>query len=476
MLASLLTHVETSEGDHGLIRALQGAHANRPMGTAQDAAAAARRRWLQRAQCTSLDLSTLACVNDMFVDGLDIVAAGGATPEPRIVARHLRVDGAFVTTSRGVPGDPPAGHTSLTVVGGNVDLSNATINRLAMSSEIVPQGADGGAVRFERAEVRTLELTLVGARREPPVKIDLEGSEVGAWRVRSDDAGGSDGNSADLFDRLLRGEKPVRIATWTAIEAYLRQRGDDDAADELYRRMRQRQHLERAGSTAGVGAVGATVVGVVKVLAIVVAIVLALFLLAQAVLWASSYGPHGPLAIALLLGLLLLLSRSVRDRAQRWFIGYGTRIGPVVASWLALVALSLPVYLDAENFELSNSARAAGKGDGATDRYPLMRQARADWTIGHALGLVLRYHVPIAPMTVLDDWDAKDDRSGGVHEVGFCYDFDTARLPTLACASRFVWRGVSAHAYAGAMQALAWILWPVFLTFMAVKLWRRGKT
>lgn len=462
MLASLRTHTEASEGNLGILQQLRASH------DPSD--------WVQRTSCAGLTLGALVCDSDVFLDGarIDVLSMVDA---PAVDAHHLRVQGDFVCADH--DGGDGSG-SSLLVENGDLNLGDADLNRCVLADTCLPRCS--GKVQLARAKIRTFVFTWRGGVAAPypqegsEVIFDLDGTEIGEWKLC--DGRRADGverietdNSAALFERLIDRTGKTPVSVWTSMERYLRNRGSDGDANILYRQMKRGQARRReAVSTDDIWH------------PILTGVLLAALMLSglAAAVYASSSGPIVWTLLVLLAALLWWLPWT-RDRLARHAIGYGTTVAPVICAWFVLLLVSLPVYLAPANFELSNAARASRKIDPAIRESLSSKDARAlfepraaaeTWSVGHAIGVAVRYHVPIIGVAPLDDWEPADTRQGRDFQLSYCPLPELASLPTIRCSSAWTIPGLSAQAYTAFMQTLSWIAWPVFLTFMALNLWR----
>ncbi|MGC3986893.1 MAG: hypothetical protein QM777_20325 [Pseudorhodoferax sp.] len=452
MLASLLSHREADEGNKDRMKALAAAHDDRD--------------WLQRTWCRHLSLAALKCEGDVQLDGVHIVSA--QEDEDALDARHLRV--------RGELGWADDAHSALKVERGRLRLEDTELNRFKLSSRCLPAPL-AEPVKLYRAKIRTLQLQWYPGgpadKWQDTGRLDLRGAEVAEWELRC----GASVNQAGDFARLIGRKAPRPV--WIALEHYLRRGGHDREADDLYVSMRRHVGTEGASTEQILFQLGTG-------LAFALAALLVLWLSSWLSVWMSGAGlaaAVGLLAAAVVAAAfwpqsLPWVMDRIHDRATR----FGTTARPILWAWGSLLILSMPVYLAQDNFELSNTARgarkvqataqdAAASGQGAP--YMDLVERAGSWSLGHAFGIGLRYHVPVIGLRTVEDWDPRTDPQAGRFELHACFGFAADKLPALHCTRQWSIPGISAHAYAMYVQAVNWVLWPLLLTFIALNLWRR---
>lgn len=430
---------------------------------ADDAPSGARRlaRWRRSTMVRRLDLSMIECENDLLLSGLCIVSG----VDGLVRGRHAKVTGRTVLASTG-----PAAW--LDVGPGCIDLADARLSRLALTDDVFRKA--GARLDLDRSTLHTFDFTFSrhgpwgASERRPDGQpcIIMHNADIQGWSVQ-EERQPSRGYEVACFNRFLCASGPQQEAVWARVESFLRSQGLDDEANSIYRTMKLKLLTKHQFWPAGL--MDADVVsGVILALALQ-----SIFFLGVLAAWAGLLG-WVVLAAAVMLGGARL---RAHDLLQRRITGYGTKVMPIAWAWLLMLAMSMPIYLVADNFELSNSARAAGKT--ATDlglRHQEFKRASDEWSLGHAGAMALRYHVPIISLGVEDDWEPRDVEDDGRFVLRLLLPSLSGGLtqPRLAWSTLEV-EGVSPQAHAAYMQVLNWIAWPVFLTYMALKLWRDRK-
>ncbi|CAB3754143.1 pentapeptide repeat-containing protein [Paraburkholderia solisilvae] len=296
-------------------------------------------------------------------------------------------------------------------------------------------------VTLVRATLGTLEIPEVGEPPRYPESIDLEDAEIGIWRIGQPDL--SDANPRRtrlerLIDRMVYDSPERQVArryirllandtfhrsTYKAVEASLRNSGDDIPADIVYREMHRRAHRE-SGSWS------------------------LLF-----VLW----------------GLLLR---------------FGTNAGPLLFVILGLAIVSLPIYRNPTNFEASLPFLAAHRESfiGPKDTPP-SHGAPPDvkgWGWDDAAILAVHHHIPVVPLIVRNEWDAKTDPGIAYGGNQKCEESDPHARFFTTCVHRagapgapqFKIMPMGPEDYVAMMEILNWILWPILLTYWIHKAMR----
>lgn len=453
MFGSLHSHNELVDGEDGKWRQ-----------SAASAEQAAHRHF--RALCSGFSARMVRAENDVVLDGLVVEALDETSPASK--GERAQLDLSHIS----VRGDTKLLHLdtdvrSATDVEGMVDASFATFNHLVFSLDRYLRAVEGH-LRLNHCRIETLEVPEVEKERDEagPARwrVHLEEARIQTWKVGAAREGQTDSRpDLELLSRLL--EHAPR-GMWQSVENYLRVRGYDDEADRLYRcyRLGEASRLQsgedRRQRRMSEGHIESYWLRTcfVCVPALVIWTVIGMAERAHAMDWPA--GARALLAAAVV-GLLWGVGMpGNRDRLYRYVLGYGTRVGSVVLLWLGFVVAALPVYWSPQNIEPSNAGLAG------SFRMADAPDPNSFWSVGHVTALLLRHHVPVVTIEVMDDWQLKDD-AGTV----FCgpWQAPAGCAPILQDPAHWL----SPEAMGTAMQVVNWVLWPVFLTFAALSLWRR---
>ena len=282
--------------------------------------------------------------------------------------------------TRRLAGDPRA--RTWAVVPGVADLTGASAEELEISSHSFADvkafkqartagwdAADRTELRLRRGNFRRL---VVGAGSESgpvaragskrarfPVPIDLLDTRIGSWSI-----GGEHEPAADEYLDVLDNDPVFRRATYRAVESYLRDRGDEDAADRVHvMAMRQagreaRRNLHRS----------------------------------------NRRGRHPRAALS-----------WCWNQLQRGVFGYGTSWFRPLVLIAALYVPSVAIFRDCRNVEPSIQARGA-----SDDEFkPVVGEVNAckpeyGWGTRTGALLALRYHLPVIGFEAPSKWQASD--------------------------------------------------------------------
>ena len=382
---------------------------------------------LLRATCSRLNLRMLRCGNDIDLTGLTVVA-GRAELESgsgvgSVSAPYLKVKGDLKMHHAA------SGHEAYADIPGCIDLSDADAKRLTLSAHSfphanAPEHADEecriAGVLLVRARIGVLELPhLPEDERQYPKPIDFEDVAVGVWQIGSGSRDSeSDEQRAQRFNRLLQ-NAAFRRATYKSVEANLRDRGDEGTADRVYRAMRDYES-----------------------------------------------GTGGPF-------------RKFIYRGWRTLLGYGTNAWPLVIVIIGLAAVSLPVYRNPTNFETSLSLLAAQPQSFRDDDLPPLHNASPPldkWGWADATVMLIHFHIPVVPLSVRTDWDAKDDKGVAYGGTLKCANRSESTVVVLCPGPRrpfFEIRFMAPEDYTTLMEVLNWLLWPLLLSFLIRRVLRQ---
>ncbi len=405
-----------------------------------------------RTTCSRLVLRMLRCSNDADLTGLTIVAPR-SDDEIRqgigcLSAPYLEVKGDLHLYET-FPQDAPSSFAPA-LIPGCLDLSDARIRRVVLSAYGFPMARVGGHSRLRcetegvlltRAELDVLEIPdLLGDPGRYPKPIDLEDIKVRVWRIgqRVEDA--SHTEVARRYCELLRNAPAFRRSTYKAVEATLRNGGDDGAADLVYRAMMDRAHDVRQREPS---------------------VVLAMW--RRTKLWQKTAR------------LVTRPPQWLRMTVWRSLLAYGTNASPLIVCILTLIACSIPVYRNPANFETSLAYLAAHPGwfpatvDRPTRDAP---PALESWGGSTVLMLTLHYHVPVVPLVVRNDWEAKDAKPVFYGGTVKCEPISSAGLFARCQPGHedvdeplFVVNAFAPEDYVTLIELLNWILWPLLLAY-----------
>lgn len=371
-----------------------------------------------------------------FPEGM---AARGLTVKGRLQFGHMRA-----AASADGPGRIP----------GAVDLGGAEIRILEICGDVFPNGA-----KTDRPQV-TPDLDFVGARvglfqlSEPfPEQVDMTGLRVERW----------DGLSGNAYLKILRRMTPLDTAVYTAVEQSLRVEGKDGLADRVYIAMRRRLRCDSRTPwwrsaprqlwqrffewpnvmLAGIGAMlGAQSAG----------------------FGALTANPTVAAAVGALSGLVLRPLTQVVRLLFEFFLdlttGYWT--APMRLLWPIglLLVLSFAIANAPQNYIPSDTQAAPQTSSAICASSPLVRG--------------MNYAIPVIDW-MLDSGDDNADKcrlkQAGATELG---------LPLLPLLARRQSDGnapfeVNPHNSALIIKILGWLLWPMLLVGMSVRVRGRAK-
>lgn len=382
---------------------------------------------LFRTRCDRMDLRLCTIGGDADLSGLEVGACDAASrpvgdgdvqgiPSGDLLARKLKVEGTL-RLDRSCERDAADGGTGLqdacARLAGRLDLAAAEVNHLVVSGTVFGTdsgGADRPAVRvnMERARIQRLEVN-----KPFPGRLDLSNTGVERWQVAPED-----------FRAILHNTAEFSRQAYLAIERHLRNQGHEREAARVFRDMRQRAMMEN---------------------------------------WR-----HG---------------RWGRGLANL-FVGLTT--GHWTQSWrpLLLVLLTFPttfwVFSNPANVVAATgvlevqSALLPASGD-KPQLWQQLEQGpasglQARWSMQDALGMSLRYVVPIVELFPQERWMPahSDVRLLRVWEPG-CRpgwrhtDASRAEAGSKVGNCEFASLPVTPETFAFGMAALHWIVWPLFL-------------
>jgi len=299
-----------------------------------------------------------------------------------------------------------------------------------------------------------------------PFPVALDGLRVDVWEIGES----QDGVDCDVFRQLLEKDQTFRRSTYKSIESYLRNRGEEDSADFIYREMWRR---ERRDADAGESRAGRY-----------------LRLITVPVGNAASAISFPPLRIA--------WTRATKKAQTLWWWLYGTllRYGTSPMRLLGVIAilglLAFPLYRHPANVEPSLDRLGVEwdrDKDGAMPpaRYNVSPEL-ADWSAIDALALLIRYHIPIVPSSLRDEWTMRNDH-GTIYDPAVwsasrpvcqaAKDSSAAPAPAskdtpvrLCEDSSAIVLSVAAEDIVSVLMVLNYAMWPLLLAFLIRRLLR----
>ncbi|WP_298621585.1 pentapeptide repeat-containing protein [uncultured Zoogloea sp.] len=398
--------------------------------------------------CSAINLRMAKCTNDVDLTGVVVVCAENRKADTGLVdGRYATVAGDLVCFD-----DKRFSLPAFARLESCLDLSYSQLAHFVVSGCLfsgiqrdISASPSKRGLLLERATVGKLDVREVSSlgddsvastglkgARAYPAPIRLTDVKVEVWQVEG--SSNHENDEAKKYINLLANDEPFRRSTYRSLEASLRNSGDDEHADALYRAMRCREWEEAKR---------------------------------------QARRPFVGNRTKLLLLLRQYVSRVfgfVGNYAFRTFLQYGTSPKSLIAVVLFLFFISLPAYHTADNFEASLLFLAVpsdrfGPGE-SPPRYnsgPLQSQ----WGWADALQLALKNHVPIVPLQVRDDWQARDQG-------------ETAWSIGSGSCSRSTPEGVLTVCLPWApedvfntLQLINWVCWPLLLTFYIKRLLRQ---
>lgn len=474
MLGSLAKHHESLELNDDCRQAMSAFWRQEP---------ARLMHWRYRAHCSDLFARMLRAENDLYLDGLAVRGS--------VDLKHAQVKGDALLWAR----DPsfnavPYAADTRMAVGGTLDASYAVFNHLEISIYADRRTAPTAAaidLRLSGGRIETFSARGGLPEGTRPATFELADVNVRVWDIDGD----NDQPDVDTIAMILGDSSPA--STWQAVESSLRAVGADGAANRIFRK--GKRMTREAPLIAERDVLPPSQDNWERDLkAYAWRMVAGVALIWFVVLAGDGFGSRDRIVLCLVVAAFVLLVLAVLTpfsrRASAWrtqsryrwmwietafeslygnLLGYGTRILPVVMLWLTFVIASLPVYLNSENFEFSNAA-LAGKYRNVTDDDTVARlkEARQGWDFGHVAGMIVRNHIPVVSFGAVEDWDGNDD-SG----VTLCLPERTHLLALHCSGTRWKVLWFSPEGFGALMQMVNWVLWPVFLTFLTLHLWRR---
>lgn len=383
-----------------------------------------------RTTCCRFTMRMLCCERDIDLTGLKIIASHEEVLEFKedeigcLDAKYIEVKGdltAYKENKKNVGMDP---HIEIP---GCLDLSYASIKHLVVSAHSFPAPGrpdgenaecDSEGLILKHAQIGTLEIP----SSPYPKPIGLADIKVDTWDIKY-----SDGRRVEGYKELLFNDSYSR-STYGAVERSLRDQGHVEDANAIYRVMRDREWREYSESVS------------------------------------DSLRHKASENIFKFVGnvtklLFKFILKAVPHYLYKASLQYGTATGGLFFAIIFIAAASFPVYKDPSNFEASSSFLAEQP---TAFHYPHklggppkhgQSPPASEWGTEEALAMLVHYHVPVAPILIRTDWEA---RSEGC----------LAYLGKSSCI-------LAPEDFANIMQLLNLIFWPLLLTFWIRKLLRQ---
>jgi hypothetical protein len=308
-----------------------------------------------------------------------------------------------------------------------------------------------------------------------PYPLDLSDVEVSNWDIGKTD-GKSDkenGAKAIYYETLLSSDSIFRRSSYRSIEQTLRNHGESDSSDEMYRAMSRELQRKNGPKTWH---------------------------------WLARVGEFVDRAFGkMMMGVRLALTPA------RWFwqlvvwpkwLKFGTDPMPLLVVIFFLALVSYPVYREPGNVMSTaspSSTTPVSLCQSATPSTTLLltnltlpkhpaSPCYENWGPLDAVELLVRKHLAFLPMRLQNGWDARDD-VGLDYDLGafvgnVCQPPETERAMdfsagTATCADgvqgghfRATW--LNAETWAGLMSVLNLLMWPLVLTFAIRRVLRQS--
>lgn len=349
---------------------------------------------------------------------------------------------------------PPRERRAHAEIPGAMRLRGARIGELHLAAESF-HDVDG-TTAWRHGVV--LELAEIGQLRVPPhlpednphangfpVPLDLSGMTVRNWNF-DEDLDAESAADVDLYLDFLDNDEKLHREVYKSVAESLREVGRDEDAERILFTEESRAVWERHQSMAGGS--GA---------------------------WPPRprAGRPGTAWLRRFRGRLppWLRNRHPIEVADRWFLQY--RRNPIRLLYMILGLFLFSVAFVSSrpaNFQLSNQARLVLAGDSPGGGYSAgIDHVRAGqtlmpdpdhWGLWNSVWMTARYHVPIVPIMLEDEYVASNDAR---LDLGLPLFLEPANLPPAGRPPGEIW--ASAEDYFGLMSVLNWIMWPLLLTF-----------
>ena len=388
---------------------------------------------LMRASAAKLVMRMLRVDNDVDLTGLSVFADSAynwvTTGAGTVDGTQLIVKG---TIQAYAADDHNAARESYIEVPGKFDLSNVRASQLLISGHSFPLGPElappsGGknenGLILSGASIEEIAIPLIDARpRGRPYPVALDDLTVKSWAI-----GARNDDDVSPYQHLLE-KDAFRRSSYTSMEVYFRNRGEDRHATTIYRDMWWREHRGERG-------------------------------------WRR----------------WLLYAYGL--------IGFGSNLWPLLGVIIVTAVLGYPLYRHPANIEPSLARLAAETSrDSKQAAMHSVSPDPAEWTAADAIWMQFRYQVPIVALGMRDEWAMRDDGNAVYDLTAFSPGPDfiacnptppavTSSTPAPApkpdCwghLSTVLW--FAAEDAAGILAVMNYLAWPLLIAFALRKLLR----
>lgn len=374
-----------------------------------------------RTSCHRFRMRTLRCENGVDLTGLDLRNDGDTPRQKRegcIDAQHIEVKGDLRIYHR------DEAYETYVRFPGCLDLSYSSLKRLVMSAHSFPfpEGTNPDTPShhkkgfvLDRARISHLEIPEIESKGFPN-PITLADISVSVWDIQS-----ANNQLSKRYIHFMKNDS-FRRSTYRAVEQSLRNQGHDEEADAIYRAMEDRAWDSQSSRRMRLGSI-----------------------------WHWLY---------------------------KKLMGYGTDLTWLMGSVFLLMVLAFPVYTNPVNFEASSSFLAEQPtafnvpcqpkpGERCSPPTHGERPAASEWALSHAFAMLIRNHVPVAPLVMKEDWEARDEACLAYFGKSGCSVGDGSQPPLVEVP----W--LSPEDFANIMQLINWMCWPLLLAFIVRRLLRQ---
>ncbi len=331
-------------------------------------------------QAVSIEMDRLECAGGADLSGVDV--------QKDVKMRGARAGGEVKFY------DLKGGHA---VIGGELDLTDIRTPHLILSGKSLPTTDQNNSKRLvlDRAEIGKLTLG-----QPIPVKADLQ--EMHLTQIEMKDSSGitlkGDDKQQAIRD-FLEESDPFNRTVFRNVEKVLRDQGDDEPADKIYRSMRK-------------------------------------------------------------LGSRGIFEKSIGRLTGYWTLGWRLLGIALLLTIPSFLIFSMPENIAPTSYRLSESAPETETLRRSSSPSP------QEWDYVESLRVVARIHVPIIPFVEAPRWEPAENRPLRVANPAAWFG-DAPAYYTVT--------SVSPALYAIVMQIVHWIIWPLVLIVISVKIQRRIK-